>query len=275
MKRRLIAAAAALAVFAFLPLQARSQTSDDNVTLGLIDAFKQYKNLTPDSVSNLVHQIIPAIATSGDPENLKLELFRVLGNGKLGAVIKASSDADGRILKLMQVTKTSVPDNLTDDALAKIVKKDGVSLQKKIQRIWWNKAVKPSYVDSLTNYPPDVAAGIARAITRPWFTVRNKPVGAAYGATWASQSLQQAYADSGMNYLTHHSTAMKLLQDMGAITVPSAAQVDFQYSGRPSVIMQLPWPWWTTDDIPVLQSLVNDPVYGTDAQSVLHEVFDM
>lgn len=274
MKRRLTAILVAFLAVTSLTLTGRAQTSD-NETLALIDAFKQYKNLTPDSVSNLVHQIIPGIAASDQPEILKAELFRVLGNGKIGAVAKVSSDADGRILRLLQVTRTSVPDNLTDDQLAKIVKKDGIPLQKKLQRFWWSKAVKSAYADSLTNYPPDVAAGIVRAVTRPWFTVRKKPVGAGPGATWASQSLQQAYADSGVTYLTHRSTAMKLLQDMGAIAVPATTHVDFQSSGRPSVVMQLPWPWWTTDDIPVLQSLVDDPTYGTAAQNVLHEVFQM
>ena len=272
MKRRFIAATAILIASVLLPFVGRGQTSSDSATLGLIDSFQQYGNLTPDSVSNLVHQIIPGIAASDQPETLKQELFTVLGKKRLSTAIQASSDADGRILRLMQVTDTSLPDNLTDDKLASIVKKGGKSLQNKISRSWFNRSVNPAFLNSLTNYPPDVAAGIARAVSRPWFTVRKKPEGAT-DTTWASLSLQGVYADSGINYMAQRSTAMKLLYVMNAIDVPLSAHADFQSSGQPSVIMQLPQPWWTTDDKPVLQSLVNDPVYGNAATQVLQSVF--
>jgi len=272
MKRGLIAATATLIASAFLSFYSRGQTSSDSATLGLIDAFKQFENLTPDSASNLVHQIIPGIAASDQPEALKQELFTVLPRKKLSSVVKASSDADGRILQLMHVTNTSLPDNLTDDNLAAIVKKGGKSLQNKIRRIWFNRSVKASFMDSLTNYPPDVAAGIARAVSRPWFTIRKKSTGAS-DTTSASISLQGVYADSGINDMAQRSTAMKLLDWMNAIPVPLSAHADFQSSQQPSVIMQLPQPWWTTDDKPVLQTLVNDPVYGNAATAVLQSVF--
>jgi len=272
MNRGFIIATATLITAALLPFAGRGQTSSDSATLGLIDSFIQYANLTPDSASNLVHQIIPGIAASDRPEVLKQEFFRVLGKKRLSAVIKASSDADGRILQLMRVTNTSLPDNLTDDKLAGIVKKDGKSLQNKIRRNWFNRSVNTAFLDSLTNYPPDVAAGIARAVSRPWFTVRKKPLGAT-GTTWASLSLQGVYADSAINYMTQRSTALKLLESMSAINVPLSAHADFQFSQQPSVIMPLPQPWWTTDDEPILQTLVNDPVYGNAATQVLHSVF--
>ena len=272
MNRRFIAASVILVASALLPFGGRGQTSSDSATLGLIESFQQYENLTPDSASNLVHQIIPGIAASDQPEALKQELLQVLGKKRLSLVIQASSDADGRILRLMQVTDTSLPDNLTDDKLADIVKKGGKSLQNKISRSWFNGSVNPALLNSLTNYPPDVAAGIARAVSRPWFTARKKPKGAT-DATSASISLQGVYADSGINYMTERSTAMKLLEMMNALTVPLSAHADF--TQQPSVIMQLPQPWWTTDDEPVLQSLVNDPVYGDTAKQVLQSVFGL
>lgn len=275
MKRGLIAATAAVLAAAFLPFTGASQIpTDDSATLGLIDAFKQYTNLTPDSASNLVHQIIPGIAASDQPELLKQEFFSVLRNRRLSAVIKESSDADGRILQLMHVTARSLPDNLTDNKLAGITKKGGKPLQNKISRIWLNRSVNPGLIDSLTNYPPDVAAGIARAVSRPWFTVRKKPDGAT-NTTPASISLQGVYADSGINCMTQASTAMKLLDTMKAIDVPLSAHADFQSGQWPSVIMALPQPWWTTQDEPVLQTLVDDPEYGDTAGMVLQSVFGL
>jgi hypothetical protein len=272
MNRGFIAATLVLVASGLLSLVVRGQTSDDNATLGLIDAFKNYPSLTPDSASNLVHQIIPGIAASDQPEMLKQELLTVLDNRRLSAVVKASSNADGRILQLMHVTDRSLPDDLTDDKLASTVKKGGKSLQSKIRRIWFNRAVNVAFINSLTNYPPDEAARIARAVSRPWFSIRRKPNGVS-DTTAASISLQGVYADSGINYLTERSTAMKLLDWMGVIDVPLSTRADFESSQQPSVIMQLPQPWWTSDDEPILQSLVNDPVYGNAATQVLQSVF--
>lgn len=273
MKRGLIAATTAVLASVFLSFISAGQTpSDDSETLGLIDAFQQFDSLTPDSASNLVHQIIPGIAASEQPEALKQTLFSLLPKKRLTAVIQASSDADGRILQLMHLTNRSLADNLTDKQLAGIVKSGGKPLQNKISRIWFNRSVAPSLIDSLTNYPPDVAVGIARAVSRPWFTVRKKPAGVT-NTTPESISLQGVYADSGINCMTQRSTALKLLDSMNALVVPLSAHADFQSSQQPSVVMQLPQPWWTTDDEPVLQTLVNDPIYGDAATEILQSVF--
>ena len=233
-------------------------------TISLIQVYnaeKHYSVATNGLMLDLIIQGFIDNANDTLSEGLKKRLDAGLTVAKLKQDVSVAADADtGALLDLLYNTRESIPLFISDKDLLDLVggkKGTGTMLIKGIINYW-------NMYESLEDFEPSEATKLVEVVAKPWFN-STLPVYETSDPSWASRSLQKIYTDARTVELAQKSVVVKLLANMGCITIPAYTEADFAYSGWPSIAINLPAVNWSVSDVPELRHLTANSYYGEAA----------
>lgn len=204
-----------------------------------------------------------------DAAGLKQEIVRGVTPSKVGKWRSAAYAPEGDILALIYATRQGVPDNFTDVRLKGVVAGHGAMVKRNTERLWKSKSITTNELQAIEIYEPSIAAEWVYVITDPWYISRRLPVGASSG-TWASDSYRNVVQNIRLAEFAKRSVVVKLLANMGEITISPTVDAQFIYSGWPDVVINISFTLWSQDDVPELNRLLANPHYHDAAQAELN-----
>lgn len=179
----------------------------------------------------------------------------------------AEYEYEGDLLRLLYITRQSLPSFVTDSGLKARVGKKGGPVNDAAQRVWRGNGIR-DLARCLESYPPEKAARLAQVICQTWYKGAPKNYVEVW-PSWASESLSDVYFDIRMVELAKRSIVVKILGAEGLLGIPSATYAHFVWSGRASVYIPLDDVGICHKDIPDLERLVGHPFYGELARKYL------
>lgn len=179
----------------------------------------------------------------------------------------AEYEYEGDLLRLLYITRQSLPSFVTDSGLKARVGKKGGPVKDAAQRVWKGKEIR-DLARCLESYPPEKAARLAQVICQTWYRGAPKNYTDVW-PSWASESLSDVYFDIRMVELAKKSIVVKILGAEGILGIPSGTYAHFVWSGRESIYIDLDDVGMCHKDIPELRKLVGHPFYGEFALKYL------
>jgi len=209
---------------------------------------KQWSQSASEISQNLV-QVLDAKADSlsGAINNL----FKgVQSKEDIIAMCGAANNSDKDLLKILYLAKQGVPIGETDASLKWIFEDNKVV--KNVIELFDSENVSGCFV-GLEQYPPEQLKNVINAIVEVPYFGGYLPEGAPT-TTWSSRRLKTAMQNIRLAELARRSVAVRLVAEDAKI-LPDTADAVFDWSGWPTIKIDLTLPPFGERDIPALKRL--------------------